>query len=336
MLRFISKPIRILTKLVLLAAFLFSITLNIAAFLGTALFTTFSSAFSSITGVVSMLDGHANELAKLNTELITERRLKRELQLETADLSENLATSRNANRQLSEQVGELGEELTENRRVLGQTRNELAETSADLAASRTVNRQLRAELSDASSELAVERIARRELREQMSEGLVEFRGSRMALRDAVASVADGVSDRAAKSAARETASMAGEALPYVGTAVIVGVTALEISDLCLTLKDMNELKRLWNPELQPSEDEQTVCSIRIPTREELWSATLSAPGAAWEFSKEAVPTVEELREIEFPSWRDVLTLWNGVKAGAQGGWNSTTDGTEAVWKWLTE
>ena len=44
--------------------------------------------------------------------------------------------------------------------------------------------------------------------------------------------------------------MPGEAVPYLGTAVIVGVTAREIGDLCATLKDISALKRAFNPSFQ--------------------------------------------------------------------------------------
>ena len=53
--------------------------------------------------------------------------------------------------------------------------------------------------------------------------------------------------------------MPSEAFPYLGSTVIVGVTALEISDLCATLKDMPALKRAFNPSFQQSEQELEVC-----------------------------------------------------------------------------
>ena len=50
--------------------------------------------------------------------------------------------------------------------------------------------------------------------------------------------------------------MPDEALPYLGIAIIVGITILEISDLYATLKDMSALKRSFNPSIQRSECER--------------------------------------------------------------------------------
>ena len=69
----------------------------------------------------------------------------------------------------------------------------------------------------------------------------------MARSQAVELTTDRISKRAVITSSRSIGSMAGEAIPYLGTAVIVGVTTLELKDLCDTLRDMNELKRSFSP-----------------------------------------------------------------------------------------
>ena len=60
-----------------------------------------------------------------------------------------------------------------------------------------------------------------------------------------------------------------EAAPLIGTAAIVGITALELRDLCETAKDMDALNRALNPDEATDVDRTAVCSIAVPTREEL-------------------------------------------------------------------
>ncbi|NDW47899.1 hypothetical protein [Ruegeria sp. PrR005] len=99
---------------------------------------------------------------------------------------------------------------------------------------------------------------------------------------------------------------------------------------------MNSLKRAFDPDLEPSEEELTVCSMTVPSREELWAATLSAPGAAWEYSKAAIPTLEDIRDIDLPSWGDLLALWNAAVTGVQDGWDGSVERSRELYRWLTE
>lgn len=98
---------------------------------------------------------------------------------------------------------------------------------------------------------------------------VNFKGKKVTVAQAVGSTASGVKRRAAKTAARSVSAMAFEAAPLIGTAAIVGITALELKDLCETAKDMNALNRALNPDEATDVDRTSVCSITVPTREEL-------------------------------------------------------------------
>ena len=98
---------------------------------------------------------------------------------------------------------------------------------------------------------------------------VNFKGKKVTVAQAVGSATSGVKRRAAKTAARSVSAMAFEAAPLIGTAAIVGITALELKDLCETAKDMNALNRALNPDEATDVDQTSVCSITVPTREEL-------------------------------------------------------------------
>ena len=118
--------------------------------------------------------------------------------------------------------------------------------------------------------------------------------------------------------------MPGEVIPYLGTAIIVGVTALEIGDLYATLKDMTALKKAFSPDLLETDEELEVCSIKVPPKEEIIATVKASPQKAWIAAKEASPSWEEIKNMEMPdvNWSDLLDetvesggdLWGSTKA----------------------
>ena len=98
---------------------------------------------------------------------------------------------------------------------------------------------------------------------------VNFKGKKVTVAQAVGSTTSGVKRRAAKTAAKSVSAMAFEAAPFIGTAAIVGITALELRDLCETAKDMDALNRALNPDEATDDGQTSVCSITVPTKEEL-------------------------------------------------------------------
>jgi hypothetical protein len=204
------------------------------------------------------------------------------------------------------------------RTVALQHADEVAQLSSEIAEGRAARKQLRRELTEATANLATERAATRELRAELADPLsrlVVFRGKPVAIRDAVDATAARISKRAVVTSSREVGSMAGEAIPYIGAAVIVGATALELKDLCETLQDMGELQRAISPEAMPSEDEKTVCNQPIPTREALWESVKGSPKAAWQAARGAIPTLEEIKSFELPEM-DWKGAWFTAVEGA--------------------
>ncbi|SFL71527.1 hypothetical protein SAMN04488004_15010 [Loktanella salsilacus] len=55
-------------------------------------------------------------------------------------------------------------------------------------------------------------------------------------------------------------SMAAEAVPYVGIAVIIGVTFYEVRDACLTMSDMRELSDMFGT---PSDGDNRYCGFTL-------------------------------------------------------------------------
>lgn len=167
----------------------------------------------------------------------------------------------------------------------------------------------------------------RELKAVKRANVVNYRGKKVALKAAVDDTSDRIVRRAAVGTSRNVGSMAGEALPFVGVAVIAGVTALEVYDMCEVLKDMHELNVAFDPSLAKPDEVQTICSLEVPTREELWETVKSSPGDAWRGAKDAVPTLEAIRSIEV-DWRGYLSLTKEMVSSAA---DNTKSGLGKLW-----
>ena len=312
-----------------------SLALNIAMFVGGQVYAAASAVYDTVTGTRSVATRNAAEIAELSNDLNAERQARRELQDEAADASRVIASQR-------AEIADLADELDLERQTQRQLRGEVAEVTEEVASQRAINRQLRGEMSELSEDLL---LARRQVTEGASQ-VVSYRGQRMAVSEAVGETADRISNRARISATREIGSMAGEALPWVGTAVIVGVTALELKDLCDTITDMNELKRAFDPSLAPDENQQTVCSMEVPSREELWEAVRSSPQRSWELAASYTPSMEDIRNMEMPDidWaayrsaagQSLANSADAIGSALGSAADSTIDSATGLWEWLNE
>jgi len=271
-----------------------SLVFNIVLFLGGSLFSVLNSGFEAVTGMQTIASRNKAEIVELGDNLVVERQAKRELKEELAETSGELVAERKVKRELKGQVAEISGELLVERKAKRALKSELVEQTAQLALERTTQRTLKSQIRDLAS------------------GLVPFKGKKVALQAAVEETAGQIGKRSLISAQRNVASMPGEALPGFGTAVIAGVTALELYDLCATLKDMTELKRAFEPTLTDNEDELAVCSIKVPPKEVIIASVKASPKVVWEKVKEVLPTVEELKEIEIPDI-DIKDFWESNK-----------------------
>jgi hypothetical protein len=324
-----------LKTVILTGVLLVSLGLNLILFLGGSLYSMVNSGFEVATGVRTIATRNKAQIANLGDNLVLERKAKRELKSELTETSGELVTERAMKRELKGQVTELSGDLVIERKMKRELKSELAETSGELVTERVVKRELKgqvkelsgelvverkikrklkSELAEGSAKLAVERITQRTLKSQIRDltaGLVPFGGKKVALRTAVEATADKIGKRSVKSATRNVSSMPGEAIPWLGTAVIAGVTALELYDLCETMKDMTELKRAFDPTLTTNADELEVCAIKVPPKEEIIEAVKNSPEMAWKQAKSLTPSLGELKAMEMPEI-DLENIWNNA------------------------
>ena len=72
--------------------------------------------------------------------------------------------------------------------------------------------------------------------------------------------------RSLVNATRNLSSIPAEAIPMVGIAVVIGVTAWDLYDACETLKDLNELNTAFGHQ---QEDSSKVCGMKVPTKKQV-------------------------------------------------------------------
>lgn len=106
--------------------------------------------------------------------------------------------------------------------------------------------------------------------------VVKFKGKKMRVADAVGSTTQGIKRRALRTSTRSISSIAVEAIPYAGITAIVGVTAWEIKDLCDTVKDIEALNHSLNPDHLVIDDQDSVCSVTIPSKSEILAKAQNA------------------------------------------------------------
>ncbi|MBU2960841.1 hypothetical protein KO516_08445 [Citreicella sp. C3M06] len=220
-----------------------------------------------------------------------------------------------------------------------QLRQQLDAVDADHIADRRVNSELRAKLAEQGEALSLSRASERKLRTQMAEHTAELMAARAGFklaRQQSEDIAKRVASRTAKAAARDTASMAGEAIPFWGIAVIAAATSLEIYDMCQTIIDMRDLQKVFDPDQGQIEEELTVCNMSVPKPAEIWDSVSQAPGKAWETASGAIPTVEELSDFD-PDWSGILsTMFETVSAFGDDAAQSAADKLAQVLKWLND
>lgn len=140
---------------------------------------------------------------------------------------------------------------------------------------------------------------------------VSYRGQKKRITAAVADTTKRISTRTAKGAARNVGSIAGEAIPVAGIAVVVGVTAWELKDACETMKDLRALELATNPNATEDPSVAEVCGLEVPSKEQAWEAVKASPGQAWEKAKAYVPDLPEwhmpnvpkLQMPDLPDWQ---------------------------------
>ena len=286
-----------------------SLCINLALFLGGSLFSVLNNGFEAVTNIQTIGSRNKAEIAQLGDNLVVERKAKQELKTELGETSAKLISEKKIKRELSTQLTNTSADLATERKIKAELKSQLGRTSQNLITERQAKKALQSKLASQAGELAAEKTSNRILKSRYDEildGLVTFKGKAVPVTKAVSQTVMQIGRRSSRSAARGVASMPGDAIPWIGTGVLVGVTSLEIRDLCLTMKDMTELQRAFDPSFKTNEDDLEVCAIKVPPKEEIIAAVKASPGKAWEAAKEATPSLEDIRNMKMP---DVKGWW---------------------------
>lgn len=135
---------------------------------------------------------------------------------------------------------------------------------------------------------------------------VRYRGQQKLVSEAVQDTTTRVARRTAAAAIRSTSSMAAEAIPVIGIAAIVGITAWDLKDSCDTMKDLRELEQAFSPDAAIEAEVGEVCGMTVPTKDDVYQSVRSSPRLAWQAAKSYVP---ELPEFKLPTFRDLM-FWD--------------------------
>ncbi len=111
--------------------------------------------------------------------------------------------------------------------------------------------------------------------------------------------------RSAVAATRAVATAPAKAFPYLGTAVVVGVTALEVRSFCKTIQDINLIQQEIAPSEALAENELEVCGMEVPTRDDVLNQIKTEPVRMWNRSREFLNDLDPIP----PHVEDQLDDW---------------------------
>ena len=123
--------------------------------------------------------------------------------------------------------------------------------------------------------------------------------------DAVQKASKRMAYRSTAGATRNIASLPGEAIPVLGTALIIGVTTWDIYDLCENLKYLNELNGVFEHQL---EDLDKVCGMKVPTKEHVMAEARENWQEAY---RTAADQINQIKET-VPKTPPIMT-WDEIK-----------------------
>ena len=263
------KVLRKNISIFLVVAFVLSLAFNLLLLLSNSAYLLASSTLSALTGTKTLITRQSDEIAELSTMIATQEATEKKLKRELASASRTLATYKAAQ--------------IETTKKLTRQSDEIAELSTMIATQEATEKKLKRELTDASGTLAAYKAAQNDT-------------TRRVIR------------RNNYAATRKVATIPARAIPMIGTGVIVGVAALELSDMCKTVKDMAKLNKILDPSSAPTEDELTVCHAKVPTRKEIIDKTATGASDAWKALKEyKIPDMDDLID------QDMLDVdWSGI------------------------
>lgn len=91
--------------------------------------------------------------------------------------------------------------------------------------------------------------------------------------------------RSLTNATRNVSSVFAETIPFMGTGVMLAVTAWDVRDACETLKDINELNSVFDHQ---QEDQTKVCGMNVPTTKQVMDQTRTNAKAVYQSAANAL------------------------------------------------
>lgn len=116
------------------------------------------------------------------------------------------------------------------------------------------------DLGGRNADLDIDNRELRRARDAINTDLADERAIRRAITEKGGDITRRMTQRTSRSITANFGSMAAEAVPYVGIAVIVGVTFYEVRDACLTMSDMRELGDMFGT---PSDSDNRYCGFTL-------------------------------------------------------------------------
>lgn len=268
-----SNGFRSFRRLLTVASFIGLVVLNILVVVSEAVH---SLAYEAVRAVSRALP---EPVASRLLENSPTAKARREIAASKAVLSAELDAVTRKNKALFGQVSALDEK----HRVLSSKHLDLEKAHTDLGTKHSALGKAHMDLKGEHAELA-------RVSAKRAEAVKKF------------STALGV--RIANNVSRNVASIPGEAIPFVGTALVIGVTSWDVYDACQTLKELNEVNFEF---AYAPEDHETVCGTKVPSRSEIvaqvkgnWREAYRTAADALSHAGERVPTT-----LPDPSWQDV-------------------------------
>ena len=267
------KAVRLTRNLVVVIALVVSLGANVTLFVGGVLY--------------SFVDRFVEEAFDLATAAGKQRKALTALKTSSAKKARALAASKAVAARQSRELSALRAAVARQSRKLAATNALSARQQRKLAAVRTAWAQQGRDLNDLKTALA------RQGRE------MEWEVGK--IRNAAGSAAKESRKRLVKAVGRSIATAPVKALPYAGVAAIVGFTVWEISVLCRTIEDMDEIQKAAGAAEAEAEIAPAVCESLEPAVKRAVATTRNFSRDQWDEFRKHAP--------DLPGWDDIPDSW---------------------------
>jgi hypothetical protein len=307
--------------IILAISIFFSLSLNIAVVGFASVGATVAGVYDAITGTTSAYTAAKDRALRAEKQAANMTSERNRLQAETAELIEERDRALTRSRQLFEQVetGNAHNSRLTDDIIANEARLESLEEELKLRERRILSLRDEIELRDTRITTLKDDITIRDTRiGELSDDAarhadelarktdtVLYRGARSSLSDAVIDTNGRIAKRTATAATRNASSVVAEAIPYLGIAAMLAVTAYDLKDSCDTIKDLHALDVAIDPAKEFGPEENEVCGLSVPAVNEVWQQVKDGSEEAWRDAGEYLPS---LPDFSLPSW-SVLKFW---------------------------